>query len=228
MFILCIYSFILFVFVNVSIFESSRTPSQPPSPLLPYGEGYQPYLFRRWSAHTHTYGIPGGGSIVGPPGVGSVGGASGTNYSSIGGYGSGSSLGGGGAGLSSSSTSSSGGHGFPSAFLYNSRRWSVPASASQQTGSTTGFISLTLLFCLRSISLEYMDPFFFTDSGRRTEPSDLDYGLLDAINLLSTKPPNLRDIPLEESRGEYMCDEDDEPQTTSLWPPSDNMPGNKA
>lgn len=67
----------------------------------------------------------------------------------------------------------------------------------------------------------------FLDSGRRTEPSDIDYGLLDAINLLSTKPPTpskLRDIPLEE-RGEYATDEDDEPQTTSLWPPSETMPG---
>lgn len=55
---------------------------------------------------------------------------------------------------------------------------------------------------------------------------------MDAINLLSTKPPTpsnhtLRDIPLEESRGEYGDDagDEDEPQTTSLWPPSETMPG---
>ncbi|XP_021943461.1 uncharacterized protein LOC110842057 [Folsomia candida] len=189
-----------------SLFESSPsvkfTPSQPPSPLMPYGgDSYQPYLFRRWSAHTHTFANPTIGSGSGHN-SGSNSGSSGGNYSSIGGYGSGSSYGGG--------SSSGGGGGVGAGFALSSafpfsRRWSVPAN--QPPGSTT-------------------------DSGRRTEPSDIDYGLMDAINLLSTKPPTpsnhtLRDIPLEESRGEYGDDagDEDEPQTTSLWPPSETMPG---
>jgi len=83
---------------------------------MPYGDGaYQPYLFRRWSAHTHTYGNT--GSINSGHNTGT------SNISSAGGYGSGSSGSGAAIGLA------------PYPF---SRRWSVPASPGQQAGSTTG------------------------------------------------------------------------------------------
>lgn len=89
---------------------------------MPFGEGYQPYLFRRWSAHTHA---------VGPHG--SASGGSGSSYSSVGGYGSGSSLAASTGGGSSVSSGSGG------AFTPFSRRWSVPASVNPTAGSTSGF-----------------------------------------------------------------------------------------
>lgn len=131
------FIFCYFRLSTKSLFESSPsvkfTPSQPPSPLMPYGgDSYQPYLFRRWSAHTHTFANPTIGSGSGHN-SGSNSGSSGGNYSSIGGYGSGSSYGGG--------SSSGGGGGVGAGFALSSafpfsRRWSVPAN--QPPGSTTG------------------------------------------------------------------------------------------
>jgi len=142
---------------------------------MPYGENsFQPNLFRRWSAYSNT------SSGSGHSGAGS-------SLSGMGSYGSS-----GGNGASLSSPMSYGAMGF-------SRRWSVPASVSQQSSS---------------------------DSSKKAEPADIDYGLINAINLLSTKPPTPTNLlTLEESRGEYGEVESDEPQTTSLWPPSDTMPG---
>ena len=66
---------------------------------------------------------------------------------------------------------------------------------------------------------------FGTESSRIDEasPESYDYGLLDAINLLSAKPQSpatLRITPVDESGQEFELE-----QTTSLWPPSDSMPG---
>lgn len=161
-----------------SIFESSPsvkfTPSQPPSPLMPYGDGsFQPNLFRRWSAYSNT------SSGSGQSGVGS-------SVSGMGSYGS---SGGNGGSLSSPMSYTS---------MSFSRRWSVPASCSQQSSDS---------------------------SGKKSDSPDLDYGLMNAINLLSTKPPTPTNLIIEESRGEYGDLESEEPQTTSLWPPSDTVPG---
>jgi len=99
---------------------------------MPYAEGsYQPYLFRRWSAHTHTYSNT--GSISSGSGHSA---AAATTFSSMGGYGSGGS----GVGVSS--------HTGLTPYSFN-RRWSVPASVNQQTGSTTGLklnVSVSIFF----------------------------------------------------------------------------------
>lgn len=171
-----------------SIFESTPsvkfTPSQPPSPLMPYGEGgFQPNLFRRWSAYSNASAGSGGSGHSG----------AGSSLSGMGSYGS---SGGNGASLSSPMSYSYGVAGF-------SRRWSVPASSSISQQSSS-------------------------ESSKKSESPDFDYGLMNAINLLSTKPPTPTNlITLEESRGEYGDLESEEPQTTSLWPPSDTMPGKK-
>lgn len=182
-----------------SIFESSAsvkfTPSQPPSPLMPYGGegGFQPNLFRRWSAYSNvSAGTAGSGH--------SSGGGSGVG-SSISGMGSYGSSGGNGASLLSSPMSY-GYAGYQAAGGF-SRRWSVPASSSISQHSSGG------------------------ESSKKSESPDLDYGLINAINLLSTKPPTPTNLitTLEESHGEYGELESEEPQTTALWPPSDTMPG---
>ena len=105
------------------IFKSSPsvkfTPSQPPSPLLPYGDSGYPSLFRRWSAHTHNFGN------TGAAGSGSSSG-SGPNPTSS----------------TASAFSSYGSSGVSGGFnpVGYSRRWSVPASAGhvQGGGSSAG------------------------------------------------------------------------------------------
>ncbi|CAG7733058.1 unnamed protein product [Allacma fusca] len=154
------------------------TPSQPPSPLMPYGEGAYPYLFRRWSAHTHNYNNNSSSMSSGPSASSNLSGAG--SYPSSGSVSSGLSTG-----------------------LSFSRRWSVPASSGTQNQASS------------------------SNSNRKTDSVDgvYDYGLLDAINLLSTKPASPIPVkilpPAEESIDEFCPLE----QTTSLWPPSETMPG---
>lgn len=170
-----------------SIFESTPsvkfTPSQPPSPMMPYGDGsLQPNLFRRWSAYSNasaTSGSSHSGTGSSLSGMGSYG-SSGANCPSL---------------LSSPMSMSYGAAGF------TSRRWSVPASSSISQHSSS-------------------------ESSKKSESPDFDYGLINAINLLSTKPPTPTNLlTLEETRGEYGELDSEEPQTTALWPPSDTMPG---